>query len=85
MKKPQIQYTLRHVPDKIDERLRETAAAYGVSLNTAAIEALARALGIEGEPGVHHDLDDLAGTWVADEEFDRVLAEMERVDPDLWR
>ncbi len=85
MKKPTIQYTLRQIPDRVDARLRETATQYGVSLNTAAVDALARALGIEGQPVVHHDLDDLAGTWVADKKFDRVMAEMDRIDPELWR
>ncbi len=85
MKKSSVQYTLRNVPERVDAQLRETAAVYGVSLNTAAIQALARALGIEGEPVIHHDLDDLAGTWVADPECERALAEMDRVEPDLWR
>jgi len=85
VKKPPVQYTLRNVPERVDARLRETAAQYGVSLNAAAVEALARALGIEGQPVVHHDLDDLAGSWVVDPAFDRAVAEMDRVDPELWR
>jgi hypothetical protein len=85
VKKPPIQYTLRNIPERVDARLRETATQFGVSLNTAAVDALARALGIEGQPVIHHDLDDLAGTWIADPDFDRALAEMDRVDPDLWR
>lgn len=85
MKKPRIQYALRKVPERVDARLRETATRYGVRLNTAAVDALARALGIEGQPVIHHDLDDLAGTWVADEEFARAMAEMDHGDPELWR
>ena len=63
-----IQYTLRNVPERVDARLREAAAQYGVSLNTAALDALARALGIEGEPVIHHDLDDPGSRmkrWIA--------------------
>ena len=31
------------------------------------------------------DLDDLVGTWVQDDAFDKAMAEMDRVDEDLWR
>ncbi len=85
MDKPLIQYTLRGVPERIDAKLRETAAEYRLSLNAAALEALARGLGLEGIPVAHHDLDDLAGTWEPDEAFDRALADMDRVDPEVWR
>jgi plasmid stability protein len=79
------QYTIRNIPERVDRRLRETAAQYGHSLNQAAVEALSRGLGVDQELGMHHDLDDLAGTWVADPEFDRAMKSMDRVDPDLWK
>ena len=31
------------------------------------------------------DLDDLAGSWVDDPEFDAIIAEMDQVDPELWK
>lgn len=87
MKKPapSPQYTLRNVPEPVDRRLRETAVQYGHSLNQAAIEAIARGLGMEQDLRLAHDLDDLAGTWVADPEFDRAMESMNRVDPELWQ
>ena len=85
MSKRASQYTLRNIPDRLDRRLRATAAEYGASLNTAALAALSRGLGMEeGQPVVHHDLDDLAGTWVQDEEFDRAMEQLDRVDPRMW-
>ncbi|MBP7828838.1 MAG: hypothetical protein KA248_02855 [Kiritimatiellae bacterium] len=84
MKKKE-QYTLRNIPPRVDQRLRERAAQYGTSLNTAALEALSRGLGLGEEVVVHRDLDDLAGTWVADPEFDKAMQMMDRVDPDLWK
>lgn len=33
----------------------------------------------------HHDLDDLAGTWVDDPAFDQAIEAMDQVDPALWR
>ncbi len=78
------QYTLRNIPDRVDHRLREAAAQYGASLNQTAVEALARGLGMDEAPIVHHDLDDLAGTWVKDPAFDQAVKAMDRVDKDLW-
>lgn len=79
------QYTIRNIPARLDTKLRETAAQYGASLNSAAIAALSRGLDLEAESVEHHDLDDLSGTWVQDPEFDKAMSEMDRVDPELWR
>jgi len=79
------QYTLRGVPERVDRALRERAATYGESLNAAALRSLEEGLGITGEPPVHHDLDALAGTWVKDPAFDRAIADLDRVDPGLWK
>ena len=49
------------------------------------MEAIIRGLGLAQEKTIHRDLDDLAGTWVDDPEFDAVVAEMDRVDPELWK
>ena len=62
--KKRIQYTLRAVPERVDLRLREAAGRYGASINTAALQALKRGLGMEDEPEEHHDMDNLIGTWV---------------------
>jgi hypothetical protein len=80
-----VQYTLRHIPPKVDAALRRKAKEQGVSLNRAAVAALAHGLGLSEEKPVYHDLDDLAGTWVDDPVFDEVIRQMDTVDPDLWR
>ncbi len=79
------QYTIRNVPESIDRTLREEARRRGKSLNEVALEVLRRGLGLGGDAPSYHDLDDLAGSWVADPEFDRALEEQDRIDPDLWR
>jgi hypothetical protein len=79
------QYTIRNVPEGVDRELREWAKRRGVSLNEAAIEALKRGLGITGGGPEFHDLDDLIGTWKADQKCDRALADQDRIEPDLWR
>jgi hypothetical protein len=40
---------------------------------------------LTGEEIVYHDLDDLAGTWVDDPEFDKAIEEQHKVDPELWK
>lgn len=36
-------------------------------------------------PKKYRDLSDIAGTWVEDPEFDAILAEQRRIDPELWK
>jgi hypothetical protein len=79
------QYTLRGVPGRVGARLRERAQREGRSINSVAVDALARGLGLDAEPPRYTDLDDLAGTWVDDPEFDRVIADMDRVDEEMWK
>lgn len=84
MKKTKIQYTIRNVPDRLDAKLRETATEYGQSLNEASLAAIKKGVGIGDAPLLHHDLDDLAGTWVRDETSERALDEMRQVDEKMW-
>jgi plasmid stability protein len=79
-----IQYTIRGIPDRLDELLRRSAMKEGKSLNEETLEALKKGIGYEARAVNHLDLDDLAGTWVEDPEFDRVILEMDKVDEDLW-
>ncbi len=79
------QYTLRGISERIDATLRERARKEGKSLNSVAVEALQRGLGTDGEDIIYHDLDDLAGTWVNDPEFDKAVEEMDQVDEELWK
>lgn len=85
MKKNDKQYTIRNVSPRLDQRLRENAVQYKTSLNEAALDALRRGLGTGEEPVTYHDMDDLAGTWVQDPEFDKAMVLMDRADPELWK
>jgi hypothetical protein len=86
MKKPKLQYAIRNVPERLDAKLRETATEYGQSLNEASLSALKRGLGVnDAPPPKHHDLDDLAGTWVRDEASERALDEMRQIDKGMWQ
>lgn len=80
-----IQYTIRGVPESLDERLRRNSVREGASLNEAVLAALRRGAGGEVAPVRYDDLDHLAGTWIKDPEFDRAIASMDRIDEDLWK
>jgi len=79
------QYTLRAVPSVVDRALRRRARQEAKSLNTVAVEALARGLELDAKPVQHTDLDGLIGTWQEDPAFDRAVAEFERIDGDAWK
>jgi hypothetical protein len=80
-----MQYTIRDIPPILDSELRRRAKTEGKSLNSVAIEALVRGAGLGEEPVRYRDLSDIAGTWVDDPEFDRAIADQDRIDEDLWR
>ena len=80
-----MQYTIRNVPDSLDEALRRVAREKGKSLNDVAIEALARGAGVTGERDRQRDLADIAGTWRKDPAFDRALAAQDTIDEEMWR
>jgi len=80
-----VQYTVRDVPAHVDVALRRRARQEGKSLNRILRDALTHEAGISDGEVVHHDLDELAGRWEDDPNFDAAVAEQDRVDPDLWR
>lgn len=80
-----MQYTLRNVPKGLDRALRERAKRQDKSLNEVVIEALQCAVGNAGDLPAHRDVSDIVGTWQADLEMDRILAEHRRIDPELWQ
>ena len=78
------QYTVRAVPPDIDQRLRREAKRRGIPLNTEILDALKKGLGIEAMAHRYSDLDDLIGSWVEDPEFDRAVADMDKIDKSTW-
>ena len=79
------QLTIRKVPGRVKRLLQELAKREEKSLNQVSLEVLERGLGLGSEEIVYHDLDDLAGTWVHDPEFDKAIEEQRRVEPELWK
>ena len=79
-----VQYTIRRVPPSVDRALREKARRIGRSLNEVAVRALAEGAG-QAANVVYADLDGFFGSWIADPEVDRALAEQRRIDKGLWK
>jgi hypothetical protein len=80
-----IQYTIRQVPESVDAALRKLAVREGMSLNTATLDALRTGSGVAAADLRYHDLDSLAGTWVADPAFDAAVKTFEMIDEGLWK
>ncbi len=74
------QYTIRSIPDAIDSALRRLAKQESKSINTVAVEALARGLQLDAVVIEHSDLDSLVGSWQEDSAFDEAVADFERID-----
>jgi hypothetical protein len=68
----------------VDGALRRKARQRGMSLNQLLVEELSAAGGGTRKRRVR-SLQDLGGRWQDDEEFDRILAEQRRIDPELWK
>jgi plasmid stability protein len=85
MKSSTGQMTIRKIPRRLNAALRAKAAEEGVSMNSAALDALEKGLDLADVPVRHRDLDFLAGTWVEDPKFDQALAAQRKIDREMWK
>jgi hypothetical protein len=78
---------LDNLPDHIERALRERARTEQKSLDQAAVDAMARGLGVSltawSEPTKFRDLSDIAGTGGIDDEMEAVFWEHRRIDPEI--
>jgi hypothetical protein len=81
--------TLRNLPPEVARIVRKRAHERRTSVNKAVIELLQEGLGLAGKTPrlLHHDLDDLAGSWTKreSEAFDEALDSQRAIDPDVWK
>jgi hypothetical protein len=80
---------LQEVDQPLVQQLHEQAAKLDTSLDALVLNLLR--LGLlaaqsKSQPQTYHDLDDLAGTWDAQdaESFERAVADLETIDEELW-
>jgi len=82
--KKMAQYTIRGVSARTAGVLREMAEERGLCLNKFTLSLLDAAAGAE-DGDRHHDLDAVAGTWVADADCDQTLRAFDRIERGLWK
>lgn len=84
------QLTVRGFDKELERRLRQVAKERGVSLNQAALILLRQGAGLGRDRGpaqiVGDSLDDLIGSWSANDEraFQQAIEVFETIDPHLW-
>ena len=79
-----MQYTIRSVSPPLDKALRALAQKTGKSLNATALEALAKGIGINNSPTVHHDLDWFIGSKGLGKEFDEAMEWHKNLPNDIF-
>ena len=80
--------TMHGVAPDLDRRLREEAAAKGLSLNQTLKKLLATSVGLDKMPADRgKDFLEFFGVWsdVEAAEFDAATADFERIDPEEWK
>jgi hypothetical protein len=81
--------TLRNIPVPVQKAIEHKARQKKVSVNRAVIELLEERIGVleKTNKTVHHDLDDLAGSWSKHEAraFERAIRIGRKIDKELWR
>ncbi len=64
--------------------MRQQARERGVSINSVLLDALTIGLNLGDDNELHHDLDELAGTWQESHEVDEALDSMRQIDQEIW-
>lgn len=79
--------TLRNLPPEVLRLIEQVAQEKRMSVNKAVISLLEEGNSASRRKIVHHDLDDLAGSWSPEEaaSFDEILELQRAVDEELWR
>jgi hypothetical protein len=81
--------TLRNLPSDLDKAIRKRARGKRMSVNKAVIGLLEEHLTQDKmkRTELHHDLDDLCGSWTEDAAtaFDQALAKQRAIDSDVWK
>ena len=80
-----IQYTIRNIPEPVDQVLRKRASYSGKSFNQTVVELLTeQTLGSPPPPVKPQNFDWLFGKNTLDTDFDESIAEQSKPDPSLW-
>jgi plasmid stability protein len=80
------QFTLRSIPQNVDQMLRATARKRGTSINKAAIELLKESLCVPEGASKKRSVRHLMGTWSAADvhAFEKNTRIFDKIDRDMW-
>ncbi len=79
-------FTINNLPEDVAHALREFAAIEHKSLDAAAVDAMARGLGVDRqELPKKRDLSFMTQGPPLEPEVIRALEEQRRIDPELWQ
>jgi plasmid stability protein len=81
---------IRGLDDAVHQHLKTEARKKGVSLNTLIVKYLRQEAGLappEKKQPVHHELDNLAGTWTNKDvkDFKKAISAFEEIDEAAWK
>lgn len=80
-------FNLRGIPSDVMDTLKKEAKRLRMSVNALALKMIERSLGLSNEKFIHHDLDNLAGSWSSEEEkiFNKNTKSFEKIDKEMWQ
>ena len=80
---------LRKIDDDLMFRLKQTADAQKISVNSLILSLLRYGLGLtqKRKLPIYNDLDPFIGTWNKEDlkEFQKNTVDFEKIDKDLWK
>lgn len=80
-----VQYTLEQISPELDQTLQERARAAGKTVDRFVVDFLEQVFGAKAPVATKRDLRGIAGTWVDDPEFDKVMKKFSEIEPEMWK
>ncbi len=80
-----IQYTIRGIPLEVDRVIRKRAAQTGRSFNQTVVDMLTQQTFGDDKVPPGKDFEWLFNTGDLDEAFDEAIADLSRVDKEMWQ
>ena len=82
---PNIQYTIRNIPPKVDQVIKKRAKRSGKSFNQTVVDLLTLQTFGTAKPPQDDNFDWLYNQNTLDKSFDEAIKELSQVDKKLWQ
>ena len=80
-----IQYTIRNIPPVVDKVIRKRSKQSGKSFNQTVVDLLSLQTFGTTKPPTEDNFDWLYGANTLDEAFDEAIADLSKIDKELWQ